>query len=143
MPRAACAWTTATACSPAGTSGPAVVPGEPAKSLLLQRVTHKDAKRRMPQEAQPLSSEQIADLTTWIKDGAAWPAVQVPASLGKPKPAYEKLRKEHWAWQPLTDPKVPAVQDAAWPRDDIDRFLLARLEAKGLAAGRRRRPGSP
>jgi hypothetical protein len=44
-------------------------------------------------------------LTTWIKDGAAWPPVKVPASLGKPKPFYEKLKREHWAWQPLTNPQ--------------------------------------
>jgi cytochrome c553 len=115
-----------------GNTGPAVVPGDPTKSRLIQRVTHKDAKRRMPQEAGPLTDEQIADLTTWVKDGAAWPAPRVPASLGKPKPAYEKLKKEHWAWQPLTDPKPPAVHNAAWPRDDVDRFILAQLEAKGL-----------
>jgi cytochrome c553 len=115
-----------------GNTGPAVVPGDPAKSQLLQRVTHKDEKRRMPQEAPPLSAEQVADLTKWVKDGAAWPTVRLPASFGKPKPAYEKLKKEHWAWQPLTDPKAPAVRDAAWPRDDIDRFLLAGLEARQL-----------
>ena len=115
-----------------GNTGPAVVPGDPTKSLLLVRVTHKDVKRRMPQEGESLSAEEIADLTTWIKDGAAWPAPRVPASLGKPKPAYEKLKKEHWAWQPLTDPKIPAVKDAAWPRDDVDRFILAQLEAKQI-----------
>jgi cytochrome c553 len=115
-----------------GNSGPAVVPGEPAKSGLLARVTATDPKRRMPQEAPPLSAEEIAGLTKWIRDGAAWPPVRVPAALGKPKASYEKLKKEHWAWQPLTDPQVPAVQDTAWPRCDIDRFILARLEAKQL-----------
>src|SRR5713101_5780449 len=73
-----------------GNTGPAVVAGEPGKSLLLQRVTQKNEKRRMPQEGEPLSEQQIADLTTWIKHGAAWPAVRVPASLDKPKPFYEK-----------------------------------------------------
>jgi cytochrome c553 len=115
-----------------GNSGPAVVAGDPEKSLLLRRVAHKDEKRRMPKEGEPLTEQQIADLTTWIKDGAAWPPVKVPASLGKPKPFYEKLKREHWAWQPLTDPKAPAVKDAAWPRDDVDRFLLAKLEASNL-----------
>jgi hypothetical protein len=115
-----------------GNTGPAVVPGHPEKSRLIFRVTHQDPKRRMPQEGQPLTREQVADLTRWIKEGAAWPPVRVPASLGKPKPAYEKLKKEHWAWQPLTDPKPPAVRDATWPRDPIDRFILARLEAKRL-----------
>src|SRR5262249_24719861 len=57
---------------------------------------------------------------------------RVPSSLGKPKAAYEKLKKEHWAWQPLAVPKVPAVKDNAWPADDVDRFILARLEERGL-----------
>jgi cytochrome c553 len=115
-----------------GDTGPAVVPGDPAKSLLLRRVVHKDPKRRMPKEGEPLKDEQVADLTRWIKYGAAWPAVKVPASLGKPKPLFERLKKEHWAWQPLGDPKPPVVGDASWPRDDVDRFLLARLEAAGF-----------
>ena len=115
-----------------GATGPAVVPGKPGESLLLRRVTHKDVKRRMPLEGSPLSDEQVADLTKWIADGAAWPAVRLPLSLGKPKARYEKLKKEHWAWQPRADRKAPAVRDADWPRDDIDRFLLAKLEEQGL-----------
>lgn len=115
-----------------GNTGPAVVPGNPSKSLLLKRVTLKDEKRRMPIEGKQLTEEQVADLTTWIKDGAAWPAVRIPTSLGKPKPEYEKLKKEHWAWQPLGSPKIPAVKNQEWVKDDIDRFVLARLEEKGL-----------
>jgi mono/diheme cytochrome c family protein len=114
-----------------GNTGPAVVPGQPEKSLLLKRVT-QDGKRRMPLEGERLTDEQVATLTTWIKDGAAWPAVRVPATLGKPKPRYEKLKKEHWAFQPVAKPTIPAVNDAAWARDDVDRFVLAALEAKGL-----------
>lgn len=114
-----------------GNSGPAVVPGEPEKSLLLKRVT-QEGKRRMPLEGAHLTDEQIATLTTWIKDGAAWPAIRVPASLLKPDPEYEQLKKEHWAWQPLTSPNVPAVKGNEWPRTDIDRFILAGLEAKDL-----------
>ncbi len=115
-----------------GNTGPAVVPGSPEKSLLLKRSTQKEAKWRMPLEGKHLDEEQIAILTKWIKDGAAWPTLRVPASLGKVKPEYEKLKKEHWAWQPLTEPKVPPVKDAAWSKDDIDRFLLAKLDEKGL-----------
>jgi cytochrome c553 len=115
-----------------GNTGPAVVPGDPDKSLLLKRVTQKNEKRRMPREGAPLSEEQVAVLMTWIKDGAAWPPVTPPPSFGKPKPRYEALKKSHWAWQPLTNPTPPAVADTAWPRDDVDRFLLAKLEAKGL-----------
>ncbi|MBN9522031.1 PSD1 domain-containing protein [bacterium] len=114
-----------------GNGGPAVVPGDPTKGTLLKRVAH-DAKKRMPAEGEPLTDAQIADLTQWVKDGAAWPAVRVPATLGKGRPEYAKLKAEHWAFKPPTDPKTPAVQDASWARDDIDRFLLAGLEAKGL-----------
>jgi Protein of unknown function (DUF1553)/Protein of unknown function (DUF1549)/Planctomycete cytochrome C len=115
-----------------GNAGAAVVPGDPGKSLILKRITQKDEKKRMPIEGKHLTDEEVETLTQWIKDGAAWPAVRVPASLGKPKPEYEKLRKEHWAWQPLAEPKVPPVKDSAWPKTDVDRFILAKLESQGL-----------
>ena len=114
-----------------GNTGPAVVAGQVDKSLLLKRVA-KDAKRRMPLEGEYLSDEQITVLSQWIKDGAAWPTIRIPASLGKTTARYEKLKKEHWAWQPIVAPKAPAVEDADWPRSDVDRFLLARLEAAGM-----------
>jgi Protein of unknown function (DUF1553)/Protein of unknown function (DUF1549)/Planctomycete cytochrome C len=114
-----------------GASGPAVVPGHPDKSLLIQAVGHTHETLKMPPKKH-LAAEEIADLTKWIKDGAAWPAVRVPVALGKPNPKYDKLRKEHWAWQPLHESKVPAVNDASWVRGDIDRYVLARLEQKGL-----------
>src|SRR5262249_2939767 len=100
-------------------------------SLLLQAVKQTHEKIKMPPKKQ-LSEEQIADLTKWIADGAAWPPVRVPASVGKPNPEYDRLRKEHWAWQPLAETKPPAVKDPAWVRDYIDRFILAKLEARGL-----------
>jgi hypothetical protein len=115
-----------------GASGPAITPGDPEKSLLIKKVTLKDEKRRMPKEGKLLTDEQVADLTRWIKDGAAWPPVRVPASLGKTRPAIEKLKKEHWAWQPLSRPRTQEVKDSSWSRDDIDRFILARLEEKGI-----------
>ncbi len=114
-----------------GNGGPAVVPGNPEKSLILKRVAH-DAKKRMPIEGEKLSDAEIADLTQWVKDGAAWPALRVPTTLGKGRPEYAKLKAEHWAFQPPTDPQAPTVTDAAWPRDPIDRFILAGLEAKNL-----------
>jgi mono/diheme cytochrome c family protein len=114
-----------------GNAGPSVVPGKPEQSLLLKRIV-QTGNRRMPLEGKALSEEQVADLTVWIKDGAAWPALKVPASLGKPKAEYDALKKEHWAWQPLKQPKAPAVADKSWPKDSIDQFILAKLEAKKL-----------
>ncbi|HTD65325.1 MAG TPA: DUF1549 domain-containing protein, partial [Candidatus Limnocylindria bacterium] len=115
-----------------GDGGAAVVPGEPEISTLLRRLRAKDVKRRMPKDTEALSEEQIATLETWIKDGAAWPRERIPASLGRIKPEYGQLRTNHWAWQPLTVPKVPSVAKTAWPRSDIDRFILAKLEEKNL-----------
>ncbi len=114
-----------------GGRGPALVPGQPEKSLLIQAVRRTHAEVQMPPK-KPLAAAQIADLTQWIKDGAAWPQVRVPPSIGKRNPEYDKLRKEHWAWQPVRRVAPPAVKDGAWARDDIDRFILAKLETKGL-----------
>ncbi len=115
-----------------GNSGPAVVPGDPGASLLLKRVDHKNPIRRMPKEGQPLTDDQIAALSRWIRDGAPWPPVKIPASLGHSNESYEPLKREHWAWQPLTNPKLPAVSGASWPRDELDRFILAGLNKAGL-----------
>ncbi len=118
-----------------GNSGPAVVPGNPDDSLLLVAIQHEEGAPRMPPKSK-LTDEQVADLTRWIQDGAAWPADRAAASVstekGKSNAKYEKLRKEHWAWQPLKAVAPPAVKDAAWPRSDVDRFLLAALESKAL-----------
>lgn len=118
-----------------GGRGPAVVPGEPEKSWLIKAVRHTDDKLKMPPKKQ-LSDEQVADLTKWIRDGAAWPKIEFTLPKGDPHPEYERLRKEHWAWQPLRNAKVPAVRAADWARDEIDRFVLAKLEEQGLTPGR-------
>ena len=115
-----------------GDEGPAMVAGDPEKSLLLKRLKHSDVKKRMPQESDPLSGEQIAILEQWIREGAAWPRERIPASLGRTKAEYEDLKAKHWAWQPLTQPAVPPVQNTAWLRSDVDHFILAALESNQL-----------
>ena len=86
----------------------------------------------MPPKEQ-LADEQIADLTKWIAEGAAWPAVEDADRVGKPNADYEKLRKEHWAWQPLRDAASSRpCDDAAWPRDDIDSFCWRRSKPSRL-----------
>lgn len=115
-----------------GNRGPAVVPGEPAKSRLIEAVSYTNSKLQMPPKKQ-LSAEQVGDLTRWIQDGAAWPGEVIPlASFQKPNVRYEQLRREHWAWQPLHNLQPPAVKDSSWPRSDVDRLVLSKLEAKGL-----------
>lgn len=98
---------------------PLVVPGAPDDSELLRRLSTTDADERMPKDRAPLSADAIARLSAWIADGAPW------------TDADERAR--HWAYVPPVRPSVPPVRDAAWCRNAIDRFVLARLEREGLA----------
>ena len=106
-----------------GDSGPAVVPGQPDASLLIQAIRHNDADLRMPKDEQ-LSDQQIASLVRWVELGAAYPD-QAPR-------AKRHRDRDHWAFRPAADVAVPDVQDNAWPRSDLDRFILARLEGQLL-----------
>src|SRR6185503_10566416 len=100
------------------------------QSLLVRAVGYADEDLKMPPKQQ-LTAQQVADLTKWIQDGAAWPGEHMSAETGKPNPEYEPLRRTHWAWQPLRDARPPAVRREAWPNSEVDRFLLAALEARG------------
>ncbi|WP_337175246.1 PSD1 and planctomycete cytochrome C domain-containing protein [Paludisphaera sp.] len=115
-----------------GDRGPAVVPGDPEESLLLQSVAHQDDAPRMPPRKK-LGEEEVAILSRWIAEGAAWPGEAVAATQATDDAEYAALRAEHWAWQPLKATTVPDVRDAAWPRGEVDRFILAKLEESGLA----------
>jgi len=118
-----------------GKDGPVVVPGHPEKSLLIEKVTESDPKKRMPQESPALPAEEIAVFQTWIKNGAAWPdeTEKLPPTPSHVAANYVKLRTNHWAWKPMADPAVPKVSNSSWPSTDIDRFLLAGLKEKKLA----------
>ena len=94
-----------------GDEGPGIVPGKPDDSLVLERVLSENPKRRMPKEGDLLTETEIADLAVWIKNGAAWPREQIPANIGKIRADYVSLRTNHWAWQPLRAPSIPAVAD--------------------------------
>ncbi len=93
---------------------PVIVPGKSSESILVQRITSHDPKQLMPppRSNRKLSAHQIELLTRWIDSGAPW--------------------GQHWAFVRPRRPALPAVRDGAWPRNALDRFLLARLEAVGL-----------
>jgi cytochrome c553 len=112
-----------------GSRGPAVIPFKPDESLLIKAVS-RAGELKMPPE-RPLAEADVAVLKQWIRDGAAWTKVESVTTDRQIVADYPKLRKEHWAWQPLTDPRVPTL-DSAWPRDAVDRFVLARLTKQGL-----------
>ncbi len=111
-----------------GDSGPAIVPGDPDKSLLLQAV-HQTGEIKMPPKGGKLSDEEISVLTDWIKMGAPWPATSV-AVRTEPDKITDEMR-HWWSFQPLKAPAIPTMKDS-WARTDIDRLVLAKLEAKGL-----------
>jgi len=115
-----------------GGRGPAIVPGAPDQSLLMRAVRRLDDKVKMPPE-KPLDEAEVQILERWIADGAPWTRVRVPSSIGQRNEEFEQLRQTHWAWQPLGRPAVPEVGLTSWPAGDIDRFVLARLEQRGLA----------
>jgi hypothetical protein len=128
-----------------GNSGPAIIPGHPEKSLLIERVKSGDEKKRMPQESkEALPADQIAILERWIKDGAAWPdeTEKLPQTPARIAANYAKLKKSWWSWQAMTVPVVPAVKDTAWSHEPIDQFVLAGLVAKKLAPVKDADPGT-
>ena len=91
------------------------MPGEPDESYLLERVADPDPEFRMPpaEHGPALAPREIALLRQWIAEGAAW--------------------EEHWAFVPPRPQNPPAVRQGDWPRDPLDRFILARIEAADLA----------
>lgn len=110
-----------------GDSGPAIVPGEPDKSLLIKAVRYNDEKLQMPPKDKKLPSEQIADLEAWVKMGAPDPRTAQPAMVGS-----QLAAKNHWAFQPVKQPAVPEVKDEGWVQNPVDAFILTKLEAKGM-----------
>ena len=113
-----------------GDSGAAVVLGKPEASLLITSLSHADEDLQMPPEKHggKLSDSVIADFTEWVKRGVPMPKGQAVAVQQK-----MEARMEHWAFKPVKDSPAPAVKNTAWPRSEVDRFVLAELEKKELA----------
>ncbi|MCH7988302.1 MAG: DUF1549 domain-containing protein, partial [Planctomycetes bacterium] len=114
-------------------SGPAIVPGQPNTSRLIEVVRYSDDDIQMPPKGK-LAAEQIAVLTEWIRQGAFFPSSPSrPSSPHVGKIDFVKARQSHWAFRPVIRPELPSVKDSAWPRTLIDHFVLAKLEAAGLS----------
>jgi hypothetical protein len=117
-----------------GDSGPAVVPGKPDKSVLIEAINYGEFVQMPPKSKLPAS--EIAALTKWVEMGAPWTSEakvkEVTGSAGVSKTFNIKERARHWSFQPIRSVEPPHVQDIAWPITTADRFLLAALEAKGL-----------
>src|SRR5262245_52457346 len=122
-----------------GAHGPAVVAGKSADSNVVRFISHKE-KPFMPAEADKLPADQITAIGRWIDLGAPYdkPLVENPRDpdswISTVVPA---KAREYWAFRQLANPTAPPVKDEKWLRNPIDRFVLAKLEEKGLT------PNSP
>jgi hypothetical protein len=115
-----------------GPSGSLFSKDDPKSSLLLQ-VTSYEGKLKMPPMGK-LRDEDLAVLKTWVESGAAWPGATV-STAPKAGPGGRQITDEDrnfWAFRPVSNPQPPAVKNAAWAVNPIDRFVLARLEEKSL-----------
>ncbi len=121
-----------------GESGPAIVPGKPDESLLIQAVRGQDGFE-MPPGGRKLSAKDVATLVDWVKRGAPWPDEPPPKASAAPGPRKRKPgpitdeERQWWAFQPIRAAQPPKVMDNRWPQGDLDRFVLAKIEAAGIA----------
>ena len=114
---------TAAAALEGGRRGSAIVAGSSATSLLVRALRGEGGLKRMPYKRSPLTDREVAIIRAWIDQGATAPADETPGfSPGR----------SHWAFAPVTRPKMPEVRNRHWVRSPIDHFILARLEAEGI-----------
>jgi hypothetical protein len=111
-----------------GQTGPAVVPGNPEKSLLIQAIRYRHADIKMPPDKR-LPEEVVKDFVSWVEQGAAWPRV-----LSGLKPAANSER--HWAFEPVKK-RGPPPDPFGWSENPVDRFIAAKLREHDL------KPGAP
>jgi mono/diheme cytochrome c family protein len=111
--------------------GTIVVPGAPEKSVLIHAV-RQTGELKMPPKGK-LPTDAIDALALWIKLGARWPDGKAGTASDPATLAW----KTHWAFQPVRKPALPPTRDSQWPGTPIDRFILAKLEDRGL------RPSAP
>lgn len=120
--------------SEGGDAGPALVPGEPDKSLLIHSIRYGDPDLQMPPKSR-LSGAEISTLEKWVALGAPDPRDAAMGGGGEREIDYEAARKE-WAFRPVVKPDLPVPADSEWGRRPVDDFILAALEAEGLAPAR-------
>ncbi|MEP3478609.1 MAG: PSD1 and planctomycete cytochrome C domain-containing protein [Fuerstiella sp.] len=113
-----------------GDSGESIVPGDADASLMIESVRYDSYE--MPPKGK-LPDKDIKILERWVTMGAPWPKEDVPRSeTSRPQFDLMQRKSEHWVWQPIQSPNIPEVVDAAWPKNPLDNFVLAKLEAANL-----------
>ncbi len=113
-----------------GKSGPAIIAGDAAGSLLMQAVRQTHPRLKMPPQGR-LRSEELVDLAAWIDRGAHWP--KNTSSRNAVGMQITPEQRQFWSFQPIRQPAIPSPADKLWPRTNIDKFLLVRMEAEHIA----------
>ena len=122
-----------------GDTGPAVVPGEVDESLLVLAIRHEEGLEMPPKKPKKPPDAVIADFATWVEMGAPAPAGEGASATAETRSG---MRRRHWAFQPVERVAPPKVEDAAWVKSPVDAFVLAKLEARAVAA-RSAEPAGP
>ncbi|MDB4508328.1 PSD1 and planctomycete cytochrome C domain-containing protein [Akkermansiaceae bacterium] len=112
-----------------GDSGPVIVLGKPEDSLLIAMVKHNPEVESMPPKSK-LSGPEIATLEKWIKMGAPDPRAQAIGEKVLKSDFDLEERKDWWSLQPVKEYELPKVSDPSWPLNEIDRFVMAKLDEK-------------
>src|SRR6516165_11499617 len=113
-----------------GKRGPAIVPNDPEKSLLIQAV-RQTGELKMPKGGK-LAAQDVENLTEWVRMGAPWPQARPVIRSGASFKITPEQR-DFWSFQSIKMPAVPRVKDTHWAKGDIDRFVLSKLETQGIS----------
>jgi cytochrome c553 len=116
-----------------GDTGPGIVPGKAAESLLVQSIRHEDKDLKMPKKADKLPDAAIAKIAQWVDLGAPYAKPLVAGKSTRDKSKVSAEDRKFWSFQPLARTEPPVVKTEAWPRTPIDRFILTKIEEKGIA----------
>lgn len=113
-----------------GGSGPAIVPGKPSESILIDAIEYRSME--MPPDKK-LDDSEIAVLTRWVAIGAPWPGTD-PNEPIRQRELFDEEDRKWWAIAPVVAPDLPEVDELVegWVRNEIDRFVVARMIPEGL-----------
>jgi hypothetical protein len=113
-----------------GDAGPAIIPGDLEKSLIVEAIRYGNQDLQMPPKKKLVDAEREV-LEQWIKIGAPDPRTGESVAKKQTGLSIEEGRK-FWSYMPVAKVAPPSVRDAQWPRQEMDRFILAKIEAVGM-----------
>jgi len=113
-----------------GDTGPALIPGDADGSLLIRAIRYEEEDIEMPPK-QRIPQEVIDTLVQWVEMGAPDPRSE--AATPAPQEIDIEEGRKFWSFQPIRKPEIPPVSNSDWPRNEIDHFILSRLEERGVS----------